>query len=66
MRVTPRVRSSNPITCVQMERGDQAGMATIAARKQTLRDIPQTLNLSKAEALEDLRALWPQGLAPLA
>lgn len=34
----------------------------VATEKQKLRDIPQTLDLSKATTPEELKALWPAGL----
>lgn len=44
------------------ERGDASAKADVAARKQWLRDIPQTFDLSKAQTPEALKAMWPDGL----
>jgi hypothetical protein len=42
--------------------GDTAALATIATEKQTLRDIPQTFDLT-TKTPEQLKALWPAELA---
>lgn len=44
------------------ERGDATAKAQVAARKQALRDIPQTFDLTQAKTPEELKALWPEGL----
>jgi hypothetical protein len=44
------------------ERGDQDAMIQIAAQKQALRDIPQTLDLNAARTPGELKALWPKDL----
>jgi len=45
-----------------VETGDTAAQSTIGAEKQTLRDIPQTFDLSGAATPEALMALWPAEL----
>lgn len=44
------------------ERGDAAEKARVATRKQALRDIPQTFDLSGASDPDTLKALWPADL----
>jgi hypothetical protein len=44
-----------------MEAGDTDAQATIATKKQVLRDIPQTLDLT-TDTPEQLKALWPDEL----
>jgi len=44
-----------------VEAGDASGQSTIATEKQTLRDIPQTFDLT-TDTPEQLQALWPDGL----
>ncbi|MEK9752562.1 MAG: hypothetical protein VW338_05035 [Rhodospirillaceae bacterium] len=39
-----------------------AELAEVRAEKQTLRDIPQTFDLSGASTVDELKALWPAGL----
>lgn len=34
----------------------------VQAQKQVLRDLPQTIDLSAADTLEDLKKIWPQQL----
>ena len=43
--------------------GDGPEIARIRARRQTLRDIPQTFGLTAANTPEELDALWPVELA---
>ena len=45
-----------------IEAGDTSAQSTIAAEKQTLRDIPQTYNLSCFKTPEELKAAWPKEL----
>lgn len=40
-------------------KGDQQSLTVTEARKNFLRNIPQTLDLSKAKTPEELRAIWP-------
>ena len=44
-----------------LEDGDTSAQATVKARKQTLRDIPQTFDLTTATPKE-LKEKWPEGL----
>lgn len=44
-------------------KGDTASRDSVEARKETLRDMPQTFDLAVARTPEDLAALWPAGLA---
>tara|TARA_Y100000310_G_scaffold107209_1_gene105690 strand:- start:200 stop:697 length:498 start_codon:yes stop_codon:yes gene_type:complete len=46
-----------------VETGDAAEQQRIAAAKQQLRDIPQTLDLDGCATPEALGAVWPDGLA---
>lgn len=46
-----------------VEAGDTEAQATIAAKKQTLRDIPQTFELT-ARTPEELKGKWPAELTP--
>jgi len=48
-----------------IEGGDVEAQGTIAAKKQTLRDIPQTVDLS-TESPARLKAIWPTELPPRA
>ena len=41
-----------------VETGDASEQARIASEKQTLRDIPQTLDLT-TDTPEELKAIWP-------
>ena len=45
-----------------IERADAAEQARMGALKQTLRDIPQTLDLKAAKTPAALKALWPAEL----
>ena len=45
-----------------IESGDVAEQKRIGVLKQTLRDIPQTFDLSGATTPAELKALWPSGL----
>ena len=45
-----------------LEAGNTVGQQEIAAEKQTLRDIPQTFDLSKYRAPATLKAAWPAEL----
>jgi hypothetical protein len=45
-----------------IEAGDTNAQATIAAEKQTLRDIPQTFDLKIARTPAQLKNKWPDGL----
>ena len=45
-----------------VEGGDPNGMAEVAAEKQRLRDLPQSLDLTVATTTEELDALWPAEL----
>ena len=45
-----------------LEAGDTVEQNRIAAEKQALRDIPQTLSLSGARTPTQLKALWPPDL----
>ena len=44
-----------------VEAGDSSAQATVAAEKQTLRDIPQTFDLT-TDTPAQLKALWPSEL----
>jgi hypothetical protein len=44
-----------------VEAGDTSAQATIATEKQTLRDIPQTFDLT-TDTPEELKAKWPSEL----
>ena len=44
-----------------VEAGDTSAQATIATEKQTLRDIPQTFDLT-TDTPEQLKAKWPSEL----
>lgn len=44
------------------ERGNPTEKAAVAARKQALRDIPATFDLTVANTPAELKALWPEGL----
>ena len=47
-----------------LEEGDVGAQSTIAAKKRALRDIPRTFALTtNARTPEELKALWPEGLA---
>jgi len=46
-----------------VEAGDTEAQATIATKKQTLRDIPQTFELT-ARTPEELKGKWPAELTP--
>lgn len=48
-----------------MGQGDAGKAAEVEAQRQALRDAPQTLDLSKAATIEDLKATWPEGLPRL-
>ena len=45
-----------------IEKGDAGKCAAISVEKQSLRDIPATLDLTKAVTPEALAVLWPEGL----
>jgi hypothetical protein len=45
-----------------VEAGDDAKRAEIAAAKQRLRDLPQTVDLAKARTPDELKAIWPEVL----
>jgi len=45
-----------------IEAGDTEAQVAIAAKKQTLRDIPQTFNLTDARTPGRLKVLWPEEL----
>ena len=47
-----------------IEAGDTSAQSTIATQKQTLRDIPQTLDLT-TDTPEKLKAIWPIELLEL-
>ena len=40
-------------------KGDSEALAAVEAQKQVLRDIPQTIDLTKARTPEELKAIWP-------
>ena len=44
-----------------LEAGDASAQAVISTEKQTLRDIPQTFDLS-SDSPEELKDKWPEGL----
>lgn len=48
-------------TDIEMTRALEAGLdiKQLSAKRQALRDIPQTFDLSTAETPEQLKALWP-------
>jgi hypothetical protein len=45
-----------------VEAGDDGEQAAIAAAKQRLRDLPRTVDLSKAQTPDELKAIWPEDL----
>jgi len=45
-----------------VEAGDDAKRAEIATAKQALRDLPQTIDLAKAQTPDELEAIWPEAL----
>ena len=45
-----------------IEADDDSAKATVATKKQTLRDIPQNFDLSGASTDDELDALWPSEL----
>ena len=45
-----------------IETGDEAKRQVIAAAKQRLRDLPLTIDVTRAETLDELKALWPEDL----
>ncbi len=45
-----------------LESGDATLIASVASKKQALRDIPQNFDLSKAKEPEALKKLWPTEL----
>jgi len=45
-----------------IEAGDTSAQSAVATKKQTLRDIPQTFNLSSPRTPAGLKALWPSDL----
>lgn len=47
---------------VAEDKGDTAEIARIRAKRQKLRDIPQTFDLSGAKTPDELAALWPAEL----
>lgn len=46
------------------EEGNNQLKAQIAAKKNGLRNIPQTLDLSSVTTPEQLKQIWPEGLPP--
>ena len=44
-----------------IEDGDTAAQATIKTKKQALRDIPQTFDLT-TDTADELKQKWPEGL----
>ena len=44
-----------------LEAGDASAQAVISTEKQTLRDIPQTFDLT-TDTPEELKNKWPEGL----
>lgn len=57
-----RLASLDVPSLIAIESGDTKAAADIAAQKQALRDIPQTVDLTKAETPEALAAIWPEDL----
>jgi hypothetical protein len=45
-----------------IETGDTSSQAVIATQKQTMRDIPQTFDLTNVRTPTDLKSLWPNEL----
>ena len=46
-----------------IEDGDTSAQAVVKAKKQELRDIPQTFDLTtEHDTPEELKAKWPEGL----
>lgn len=43
-----------------MEKGNTKIAASIAAKKQILRDLPQREEITKAESVESLKSFWPE------
>jgi hypothetical protein len=48
-----------------VESGDKDALADISQRKQVLRDIPETIDLS-TDSPARLKSIWPAGLPPRA
>jgi len=46
-----------------LEAGNSRLQLEIAAKKQTLRDLPQTFDLSKAQTVTQLKSIWPNILS---
>jgi hypothetical protein len=49
-------------TIMAVGKGDTEALQAVEAQKQVLRDIPQTIDLSKAQLPEELAAIWPEEL----
>lgn len=56
----PRLAETDKLILQAIERGENIG--ALGEFRQKLRDIPQTLDLSKAATVEDLKAIWPEEL----
>lgn len=46
-------------------RGDNAARDAVEVRKQALRDLPAATDLEACKTIDDLKAVWPDGLPPL-
>lgn len=45
-----------------METGDSQSLYELGVKKQELRDIPQTLDLTKAKTVDELKKILPEGM----
>ena len=57
-----RLEALDKETVQALGKKDDAKLAEIEAQKQVLRDIPQTLDLSKAASPDELKIIWPREL----
>jgi hypothetical protein len=57
-----RLKALDVETVKAVGRGDQAAAAAVEGRKQTLRDLPRTIDLTAAMTPEELKAIWPAEL----
>jgi hypothetical protein len=65
-----RIREVRNVKLVQLDvetvkalgKGDDKARVEIEMAKQTLRDIPQTLDLDLAQTPEELKVIWPKEL----
>lgn len=48
---------------IASEQKDEEAMSNIASQKQTLRDLPATVDFTDVQTVDELAALWPEELA---